>query len=1191
MIKLFKLVGVLGLGLAVVLSGVDNHAGQALAQTDQSDEAQQPTRNFSRDRPGRRRGNRGPRRRGARPGPGQSLGAQPGGNQPAPSSSEAKPNGDAEKPTKDDEKSKDDKSKSKDKDKSTKSVARPDTPPEPPDPEELKVRPDEHGKVRFRFRGQPWQSVLEWLADISGLSLDWQTMPVGYLNLTTQSSYTIDEARDLVNERLLTRGYTMLRQGEVLAVVKIEGELDPSMVPRVAPQALDGRDLHEFVKVSFGLRTLLAETAVEEFQPMLSRNGSLKSLKTTNRLEAMDAVVNLLDIRDLLAQEESTEGQDRIMRKIPLRYTAAAEVKTQLEELLGIEKKKPAAPMTPQQRQQAAQRAAQLAQQNKGKNVAAAKKSPAIHLVALVRENAILAHAPPDKMAIIEKAIEAIDVARDSVPLAGTLSRVQIYRLQTVDPEPIVKVLREMGGLDYDTRLEVDKVNKAIVADASLADHVRILQVVNKLDGSGRTIHVIQLPRQLKAKDTAAAIKFMMTGEEAEEEATQASSPSGRFNPFGGFRGRRSNDRRRRQQEVDAQAFRVQPNVRTNSLQLWANQAELDKVNQFIRMLGENAAQHEEDRTVESYRLTSIDPTALLTTLETMEALEFTTQLQADEKNRSLIVTASAEDHKIIKELITKLDTSGREFSVIKLRHLPADYVAGSIEFLLDAGEAKPKGTDYMDRYNWYPYTMRMKPLPKDPKDTLRVEADVENNQLLVWANEIEMLQVKDLLVKLGEIPPEGGNLNTMRVLNIDASKDLEALVEKIRRSWTGPNELQIDVPETSEKEKKEKEPKKTSPPKDTTTQVAPRVDAGGRPTLWASGAGQAGPSIVRLVQLSEEKTDASRPQDVAKEDVAKEDAAKEEDTPNPPPISISRGADGGLVISSEDTKALDQLEKLVARLTPPRKVYETFVLKYVDAYSVTLSLREFFEEKDDKSNTSYNPWYWGPSQQTTESGGSRLSRRRPLQFIWEPVNNSILVQGASPSQLHTIRELIAFYDQRERADSESVRQYKVFQIKYSKARVVADTVKDVFRDLLSKNDKALQTNQKEAKNTDRVYNYNYGYSGSGESEHKVPKFQGLLSIGVDELTQTLIVQAPKFVMTPVAQMIEELDNAAKPLSTVKVVTVGPGVSSEQVQVALKKLLGESRTGKTAQQPEQQQGEQQQGRNQGNNSRRGNDQR
>ncbi len=71
--------------------------------------------------------------------------------------------------------------------------------------------------------------------------------------------------------------------------------------------------------------------------------------------------------------------------------------------------------------------------------------------------------------------------------------------------------------------------------------------------------------------------------------------------------------------------------------------------------------------------------------------------------------------------------------------------------------------------------------------------------------------------------------------------------------------------------------------------------------------------------------------------------------------------------------------------------------------------------------------------------------------------------------------------------------------------------------------------------------------------------------------------------MTPVSQMIKDLDDAAKPLSTVKVVTVGPGVSSEQVQAALKILLGESRTGRTAQQPGKNQQGRQQGGNQGNN--------
>ena len=118
---------------------------------------------------------------------------------------------------------------------------RPAKPPKPPDPEELKVRPDADGKVKFNFNGQPWQPVLEWLAEISAMSLDWQELPGDFLNLKTRQRYTIREARDLINRHLLARGYTLLCQGEVLTVANIK-KLDPSLVPRVSPEELDKRD-------------------------------------------------------------------------------------------------------------------------------------------------------------------------------------------------------------------------------------------------------------------------------------------------------------------------------------------------------------------------------------------------------------------------------------------------------------------------------------------------------------------------------------------------------------------------------------------------------------------------------------------------------------------------------------------------------------------------------------------------------------------------------------------------------------------------------------------------------------------------------------------------------------------------------------------------------------------------------------
>jgi hypothetical protein len=39
--------------------------------------------------------------------------------------------------------------------------------------------------LRFNFKGQPWLGVLEWLAEISKVSLDWNEVLAGYLDLLT----------------------------------------------------------------------------------------------------------------------------------------------------------------------------------------------------------------------------------------------------------------------------------------------------------------------------------------------------------------------------------------------------------------------------------------------------------------------------------------------------------------------------------------------------------------------------------------------------------------------------------------------------------------------------------------------------------------------------------------------------------------------------------------------------------------------------------------------------------------------------------------------------------------------------------------------------------------------------------------------------------------------------------------------
>ncbi|MBS0265930.1 MAG: hypothetical protein JSS02_28625 [Planctomycetes bacterium] len=941
-----------------------------------------------------------------------------------------------------------------------KTTQRPNKPESPPNPEELKVRPDEQGRVRFNFHGQPWQNVLEWLARISSMSLDWQELPADYLNLRTQRSYTLDEARDLINRHLLDRGFTLLKHGEVLSAVNIK-KIDPSLVPRVSADDLDERESHEFVKVLFPLDSLTAEAAVEELKPLLSPNGKLFPLKTTNRVEAMDAAINLREIRDMLSHEQSTRGRKRIVREFRLEYTRAADVMNQVQDLLGQERKKPAGgdsdrPQNPrQQMMQQEMLMAMEAQEQRGGQPGApkpAKAAPQVHLVVNSRENSLIVQAPADQMAIVAEAVKLIDVPSSRPQnMTQNVSRTRVYRLAAVDPEPLIKMLEEVGNLDPATRLQVDKRNRAIIAHASLADHLTIQTLVKKLDGTDR------------------------------------------------------------------------------------------------------------------------------------------------------------------------------RFEVIKLRRLEADYVAGSIEFMMGAGEKKKSNNRFYPFFDYFGMGGGNNNQEEESRK-FRVDADTEHNRLLLWANDIELEEINHLLVKLGEISAPGGNPSTLRVLDTIPPEEADQLLQKLRRSWlnVAPNPLEIDQrpagrssrgvqsPRTSapathrprtparESDSREAAPTEEQPPAATFHQPDAQPVRGSVGVFEVAHAGEpptadddeeraaddepapARPPIRTRNRPRRDPRliDADIPSEYEDEPAADEGAETPLTTPAPP-VRVTRGPDGKVIIASPDAQALDRFEDLVAELSNSgRRDYKIFRLKYKTtwAYGVASNLKDFFDDKLKKEPRTRWDYIWGGMPNNSTEEERRLSKRRPLKFISDSDSNSILVTGADPNQLQIIQELIDLYDIPESKDSAAVRKTRLVQIQYSKARAVADAVKEVYRDLLSANDPALQNqqNQQNKKSGESMYTYINNFGADDKKPESPAKFKGQLSIGVVEHSNSLLVSAAEGLADSVVATIEQLDRAALPsLSRMRVVRVNRTIDANELQKRLKNLVTKPPQPRQPGAPNQQPGQQQ----------------
>lgn len=479
----------------------------------------------------------------------------------------------------------DDKGKKDEEDKEPDSVKRPEKPPRPPDPREFDVKLDDRGRVPpFNFIGQPWPDVLQWLASISSRSLDWQELPNDYLNLTTQKSYSLDEVQNLINRHLHARGYTMLSAGEVMSVFKIE-KLDPSLVPRVSEDELYDRSPYDFVKVSFELpEGVEIDKAKEDVKQVLSPNAKVFPLVTTKRLLVIDAVANQRLVSALL-NEERVHQQGQIMpREFVLKYARAEQVMDTLYVVVGLDPKSRPTQMELRLQQQKMQLMMQM--QQKGTDVASMlkKDGPPVFLAYNRQRNSILANAPPKEMRMIEQAIDYLDVPPIGGGIAGpdaaTIGskggmRLEKYQLVTMDPAALQMTLEEIGNLDPRTQLSADTKAKMLFARATEADHKKIAALKDELDGTGRQLKVIWLPRRLPAGAVAGSIYNLMAGQDEEEEQQL---------PFYYYSRRNRND-----DDKPKKGFRVDADIERNRLLLWANDAELAQVKQFLTELTQDA--------------------------------------------------------------------------------------------------------------------------------------------------------------------------------------------------------------------------------------------------------------------------------------------------------------------------------------------------------------------------------------------------------------------------------------------------------------------------------------------------------------------------------------------------------------------------------------------------------------------------
>ena len=346
-------------------------------------------------------------------------------------------------------------------------------------------------------------------------------------------------------------------------------------------------------------------------------------------------------------------------------------------------------------------------------------------------------------------------------------------------------------------------------------------------------------------------------------------------------------------------------NRQKNSVIANAPDEQMEMIDKLIKILdvpigGVEAApvttSKEVDRTIKTatFKLKTLNPTSLQTTLEEIGGLDPFTVLKADATGRALFVQGITADHERIKSLIEQLDGEERVIKMIQLRRYPADLAAVSIQELMGV-QKKDSNEDSQAAYyralaNMYS-TRGSSTSKDDSHDGFYVSADSVNNRLLIRANKLELEMITNLLRELGEVPAERKNGVATRVVEPPG----EDILDRIRKAWgqTEENPLLIDgAPKstatsnekTEESEDNKQKAQSTTPAKDRGVQLETPVNTAAVFARFASPPGESDESASAGSAATKDAAASTPEKANSAAAPAAESAAKTAAAPNSPP-------------------------------------------------------------------------------------------------------------------------------------------------------------------------------------------------------------------------------------------------------------------------------------------------------------------
>lgn len=781
---------------------------------------------------------------------------------------------------------------------------------------------------------------------------------------------------------------------------------------------------------------------------------------------------------------------------------------------------------------------------------------------------------------------ELDQVIRDIVEGKESESVSQVYRLQTATPASALAIIKQVFPRCQAT---TDATTGMLVVTASVADHEKIAALVKDLDGAGtnQVVQAYELKRTSLTATQAAIAKVVpravLTADAQRGSLIVAASAAEQEQ----IRGIVAQLESTASTNMLTKAYRLQtgdPRSAENALEvllptatfsadvaasvLWATAAteEHEVIQNVIDQLEEA---DQDSARVQSFRVAGGDADELYSMLQRMYRSDDSVRLSFQESSNAILFVGPAKQELAVKQIVEQWsamggEQTGREIKVYDLAELDGDVLVESLELLL---ERQAPAVDLQVQYTTNrllavataeqheQIVAAMKELqgesrrlevftlqvntPETIEDAIRqlfldlpfsaspsVNSSRENQQLFIRASESQLQQIRELLVKLGEPltetanqsgGPATGNRGTgnLRVLT---SPSAPRLLQQIEALWPQirPNPLRVvspnspSLPSSDEPPRSQDLPPTTEPSEKQPAELdrqSPSADVLPSPAPAVVGTETQVPTSIQELQ-------------------------------DPAPVLIFPGPNE-LTVASADEEALAILEQLFRILNEQQETagkveisgnFTIFQLENAGAEEIAKTVGQLFQ------------------QVTAGQGRGRASgnSQNRVSIVADERLNSLIVYG-SPVDRRTIESLIRVLDVSD-VDRSKVRANEPRIVKVE--NVLADKIMGVLE--------SVYRTQLRPDQPPRVQ-IPAGVSvevAMALREVNAVAAAPLLTLEVDQATNSIIVLASERLSLEVESLIQRLDREQKASNTqgFKVIALEKG-NTERIEATLRNLI------------------------------------